>query len=864
MFFDRPIGIDLGTTNSEVAMLEPSEREIFVYEDRFKRRTVPSAVAWDAGREVFLVGRDARARRGKQPAPIESIKRKMGQTVKVACGPHELSPEEVSAKILDELRQRMQTYLGERAGSKIVPRVTRAVITVPAYFDAPQVEATRRAAELAKLDPIGILQEPTAAAVYQTFKRQLGDGNFLVYDLGGGTFDVSVLRCVGGEYQVVAIDGDNYLGGDDFDRRFAEHLRKQLVERGYALDLDVRESLPDRQRFDRLVHLAQEIKESLSTREVVSVSKQGVLEDKDGQSVDYDGEIGRAEYETIIGDLVDTTIQCSLRALEQSREKAAVAIGDIDRVILVGGSTRVPLVMRRVAEAICAKTKSSEALQDEVDTCVALGAAIHAAQIGGLRLGDEAQKARVSFTTPLVASKTPIKLGLKIEEAPAAAHDIAVLAGEAVVASAPMPGEAQARLAVPLAEEPEQAFKLAFRDRSQVTLASLDFALYRGDVRPRASALSRPAVVAKDISIEVVRAGRRERKVLLPRGTALPMKVKQTFYTADQSGAVVLRLLQGRMPIKTLMLQVPGETATGTAVELQIRCDEAMRMEARANVAGQELWASVEPPAPPKFDPAGDIEALLDEADAIGRSLWGANADHFRREANVLSASIREAAAIDPDKLSVLCHRLQAMLDEYRPDPTAGGLAPPLAQFDAELDTLRRVVYRAQSALMGMSREAWEERIRDIEERAHRAYDAVDAVAWRRVNNEVQALSETAWQEEFARMKREDGPAYYARRIDAARYRAGRIADKLADFVPTADDDVRALQLAERDRLLQALRDNVTSRVAELDPEDTSKGDETRRSIERIHQELDRLEAALDRIPSLGLVAEHGEGPVSR
>jgi molecular chaperone DnaK len=210
----------------------------------------------------------------------------MGQKTTVKVGPNELTPEEVSSKILAELRDRMkETLAGKplKSGSATLDLpVVRAVITVPAYFDAPQVEATRRAGELAGFDVIGILQEPTAAAIYHTWKRRLGDGNFLVYDLGGGTFDVSILRCVGGEYQVLAIDGDNYLGGDDLDRRFAEHLRKELAGKGYALDLDVRSDGEDRRTFGRLVHLAQEIKESLSTTDVVHVNKSDFMKDKAG------------------------------------------------------------------------------------------------------------------------------------------------------------------------------------------------------------------------------------------------------------------------------------------------------------------------------------------------------------------------------------------------------------------------------------------------------------------------------------------------------------------------------------------------------------------------------------------------------
>ena len=178
-FLDRAVGIDLGTTNSEIAWLPPSERDIVIFADRFGRRTVPSAVSWDEKAGAFVVGHPARSKRGTPATPVESIKRKMGQRTTVNVGPHALSPEEVSSKILSEMKARMQETLAkkplESAGATLDVRVTRAVITVPAYFDAPQVEATRRAGELAGLDVIGILQEPTAAAIYHTWKRRLED-----------------------------------------------------------------------------------------------------------------------------------------------------------------------------------------------------------------------------------------------------------------------------------------------------------------------------------------------------------------------------------------------------------------------------------------------------------------------------------------------------------------------------------------------------------------------------------------------------------------------------------------------------------------------------------------------------------------
>lgn len=857
MFLDRAVGIDLGTTNSEIAWLPPSERDVVIYADRFGRKTVPSAVSWDPDKGAFLVGHAARAKRGTAAAPVESIKRRMGQKATAQVGPHALSPEEVSSKILLELRDRMRETLAARPARAGAPspelRVTRAVITVPAYFDAPQVEATRRAGELAGLEVIGILQEPTAAAIYHTWRRRLGDGNFLVYDLGGGTFDVSVLRCVGGEYQVLAIDGDNYLGGDDLDRRFAEHLRKDLAGRGYALALDVKGDDGDRRLFGRLVHLAQEIKESLSTAEVVHVSKSDFMTDKSGEAVSYEGDVGRADYEAVVGDLVERTIECCERALARSREVAGLGIEDIDHVILVGGSTRVPLVVRRVTEVLC--KRAGEPLRDDVDTCVALGAAVHAAHVGGTLLGDAASRVRIS--SPLVAQGAKLRLALAVEEAPKGAAHLAVWEGERALAEAPL-GKDAIRLDVPLGEAEETVTTLALQSPVGAPLAELPLTLHRGDLRPRPTALSRASVVAKDVALEVVRGGKRERRVLLARGTGLPAQVSHLFFTADQTGAVVLRILQNRLPIKTLVIDVPRELPVGSPVEVVLRCDESMRLEAQATVGAAQIQAQVEPP-PAGGDDLSDVESLLEQAEKAKRGLWGGLGSAFGREADRLVTGIREVLHTDPDKLEALCQQLRHLVEEFH-GGKAEALVPPMQRMEEAFDMLRRVVYRASGALMGMDRAEWEKRIESLYDRAMAAHEAGDASTWRRVFNEVQALSETAYQEEFSQMRLDD-PAYVQRRMLTVSWRAQRAEQGLAELVPSATEEIRAMQLAEQKRIEAWLQSSVVAPLRKLREEENKREPaEMRRALEQIDDEVERIEAAIERLPSLGLVTDRGGG----
>ncbi len=857
IFVDRPVGIDLGTTNSEIAILDPSERDLLVYADRFGRRTMPSAVAWEPGKGELLVGRAARNRRGKEPPPVESIKRRMGQTGTVAVGPLQLTPEEVSARMLAELARSMRAHLSEGAPPEMEVRVARAVITVPAYFDAPQVEATRRAGELAELEVLGVLQEPTAAAIYHTWKEGLGDGTFLVYDLGGGTFDVSILRCLGGEYQVLALDGDNFLGGDDFDRRYAERLRQRLVATGYALDLDVRENPADAERFQRLVHLAQEIKESLSTREVLPFAKSDFMEDQGGEPVSFEAEIGRDEYEEAIQDLVATTLTCCERALARSQETAAVGPGDIDHVVLVGGSTRVPAVVRAVTEQLCRPAGIEAPLQDEVDTCVALGAAVHAAQLGGLRLGHDAEPAaRVLFRSPFVSKTDTVKMTLEVEAAPDGTVAVAVADAEGALVQEPLDEvpSGRLRLEVPLADEgDEQRVRLQLLGNADQPLAELPFALYRGDLKPRASALSKPSVVAKDIAVEVLKAGRRERKVLIARGAGLPAQAQHRFYTADKSGAVVLRILQNRLPIKTLVLSV-DDVAIGTPVDLELRCDDAMRLEAMAVVAGQELWAEIEPAQLEVPESAEAVEALIGEAETIGRGLWGREASAYRRGLEPLTTGLREVLTTDPAKAAALAARLHQLVEEFR-DGSGEGLSPPMHRFEGLLDRLRRVVYRAEGPMLGMDTAGWEERIVDVEERGQRAWDEGDASRWKRVYNEAQALAETASEQEFA-SKSLDDPQLLQRRLMTISIWGRNVEQLLQDFVPSNAEEVRDLQLAERDRLLGALREHVTGPIERLEGEMQPAA--LRRTLDRASAELERIEHALGRLPRIGLVTERG------
>jgi molecular chaperone DnaK len=370
-------GIDLGTTNSCLAVMEAGGPRVI---DIDGEPIVPSVVSLDRQTGRFLVGRRARNRQVAEPAwTVRSIKRRMGQLAPVRLGERDLSPEEVSAEILRYLKERGEEALGEP--------VERAVITVPAYFGDAQRRATIRAGELAGLEVVRILNEPTAAAlVYDRLvARQIepravreegtdaafapshssdGSQRILVYDLGGGTFDVSVVELGGGINEVRASCGNNQLGGDDFDRLLADHLAGHLREKtGKDLPQDLRLAA-------RLEDAAERAKIDLSSRPFARVMEEALL-----GKFHLDLELSRQSFEALIGDLLASTLAEVDRALAEARLTAE----KIDRVVLVGGSTHIPRVQELLAERFPCPVEHAV----DPALCVALGAAVQGAILAG-------------------------------------------------------------------------------------------------------------------------------------------------------------------------------------------------------------------------------------------------------------------------------------------------------------------------------------------------------------------------------------------------------------------------------------------------------------------------------------------------
>ena len=366
----KTIGIDLGTTNSCVCVYEGGEPKVIVNADG--DRTTPSVVAFKNGKK--LVGKTAKHQSVTNPDTISSIKRLMGSNKKVKANGKEYTPQEISAMILENLKKTAEDYLGEK--------VTSAVITVPAYFNDAQRQATKDAGKIAGLNVERIINEPTAAALAYGLDKQEESQTILVYDLGGGTFDVSILELGDGVFEVKSTSGNNKLGGDDFDQRIIDYIVED-IKNEHDVDLS-----DNKMALQRIKEEAERAKKTLSTSTSTEISLPFITAE-----LNYETTLTRAKFESLISDLVDSTLEPVRKALKDAKLKAS----DIDKVILVGGSTRIPCVQELVKKEL-GKEPSKEVNPDEV---VAMGAAIQ----GGVLTGE--------VNDIVLLDVTPLSLGIE-------------------------------------------------------------------------------------------------------------------------------------------------------------------------------------------------------------------------------------------------------------------------------------------------------------------------------------------------------------------------------------------------------------------------------------------------------------------
>ncbi|HOB07633.1 MAG TPA: molecular chaperone DnaK [Methanoculleus sp.] len=375
MVSEKVIGIDLGTTNSCMAIMEGGRPTVIPNAEG--GRTTPSVVAFTKDGER-LVGSAAKRQAITNPErTIQSIKRKMGTSEKVTIGDKTYSPQEISAMILQKLKVDAEQYLGEK--------ITKAVITVPAYFNDAQRQATKDAGKIAGLEVLRIINEPTASALAYGIDRE-EEATVLVYDLGGGTFDVSILQLGDGVFEVKATAGINHLGGDDFDKRIVDYLVDEFRKKE---GIDLRK---DRVAMQRLRDAAENAKIELSSVQKTNINLPYITTTESGPKF-LDIDLTRAKFESLIADLVDSTIG----PVKQALADAKLSPEDIDHVLLVGGSTRVPLVQETVRK-ILNKEPDKGINPDE---CVALGAAIQAGVLTG------------ETKDVLLLDVTPLSLGIE-------------------------------------------------------------------------------------------------------------------------------------------------------------------------------------------------------------------------------------------------------------------------------------------------------------------------------------------------------------------------------------------------------------------------------------------------------------------
>jgi molecular chaperone DnaK len=853
---DKAFGIDLGTTNSCVGVMNDTDSDIILATDPLGVSTTPSCVWYDEKKNDVVVGRLAFAWRGSERAPIVSIKRKMGTMLLTPLGfarkppnlppvlarvlgetraqrlerylkriedsdeqqlaakvkqaranPPELwvfdqaarldaylnslpdaeqrerlranppllwLPEEISALILAEERRQMAERL-TRPGAPSY-RLERAVITVPAYFGARQVDATREAGALAGLRVIELLQEPTAAARYYCWKHNIHDGVFLVFDLGGGTFDVSIVRRTAGIFDTLGVSGDNCLGGDDIDASLAEWIRQRVAAESTEYDLRLGPaSERDMSIRNRFIHLAEGVKKALTATEATLLRDTTTVKDRRGNSVVIEMSVTRNIFENLANETVAQCVPKCWEALAKAKHKANVSLKDVDYIFLVGGSTHAPCVERLVKERFCQSADSqpptdaslilaeiqgdderqtgelrrlagemlaanerarcAQPLKDNPDLCVALGAAISAAA-HGVSARDEASGATIEFVGPRGTRNLEITIkGRVATKNPASLTATTVrLASEAQRFDAELPLAADATFLfkrVPLQERTRNGFQVTVHSPTGAILAQAALVIeqnpHYSDV---GTDLDSCATMSKAIYIDVAWQGKVSKMPLVESGASLAdgLERRRRLKTPDpNTGMLRFRLYQGRRPLANIVDAIDPTIAPQTPIvfTLSISEDQMMRAHYILGEEGRPRSFVIEPPpseTPPTLKVVNEKNQQIEDALSYKTPV---QAQTFRIRAVRINRNLEQARADGDDpKLIDAFQELDELLHEI--SQTSSPLTPSWQEYDGLLQACRRLVSEIENKRPDYPVADVRKTLNAEAKDAHAAYNAAD------------------------------------------------------------------------------------------------------------------------------------------
>lgn len=572
MKIHKSFGLDLGTTNSTASVIK-NGKIIFAEEGRAKSKTIPSVLAVRRNNEE-VVGSVAKNEWViGNPNSKKSIKREMGKQVKYIIGKNEMSPEEISSRIIDYCKELLVQTVHE--DNNVI--YDKVVITVPAYFSLAQKDATRKAAELAGLEVQMLLEEPTSAAINFALQNDIENGIFFVFDLGGGTFDVSILEKTGNIPTVLAIAGNSYLGGDNFDYILARYFLDHLRSSGYNVD-DVEVDDQD-SKFRLLMFAAENVKKELSRSDSYSIYFPDVFKNNSGIELSID-DFTREQFEMLIKEKVEIDIinECE-KALTILKEKNNMSLEDVTHIIMVGGSTKIPYVQEVIKKKYCVTSKLKELTIFEPDLSVSAGAGF-IANSNGYILEDEINDVIVSINAPYIIDESVYISGNLVK---GEISEIGIIDDKGEEKAAIIDGTF---MIVASSSRFNNTCKYTFY-RDNENIAEISY----GD-NSAIDIIAPTPIQNEDIAIEIidVEKGKIEKFPILVSGTYLPSETIEFFKINEYSKEkVILPVWEGTRKIFNFVIDLPKNVKIGSKISVKTSVDLISNISLDVELEGKKL-----------------------------------------------------------------------------------------------------------------------------------------------------------------------------------------------------------------------------------------------------------------------------------